>query len=178
MRLAIYNFGMFRERADSLANQGFRDRERPNFAAAERAPGFVARSGYAGEAEPPMWGERVYPRFYVERGDGWSPASLSLWESLESLMAFTYFGIHAEVLKRAGEWFVEQRWPPYVLWWVSATHVPSWKEAVARFEYLHDHGPTPDAFNFQQPFDEQGLPTVVDRKIVAQLSKSTTVQSS
>jgi hypothetical protein len=171
MRLAIYNFGMFRERADSPANQGFRDREQPNFVAAERAPGFIARSGYAGEPGPPSWGEQVYPRFYVERGDGWSPATLSLWQDLVSLMAFTYFGIHAEALGRAREWFVEQRWPPCVLWWVAVAHFPSWKEAVDRFEHLHDHGPTPTAFSFQVAFDEQGLPTAIDRRSVAQLAR-------
>ncbi|HTC08416.1 MAG TPA: DUF3291 domain-containing protein [Acetobacteraceae bacterium] len=171
MRLAIYNFGVFRERAEHPANQGFRDRETPNFVAAERAPGFVARSGYAAEPGPPSWGEQVYPRFYVERGDGWSPATLSLWKDLESLMAFTYFGIHAEVLERAGEWFVEQRWPPYALWWVANDQFPSWKEAVGRFEHLHDHGPTPTAFNFQVAFDVQGLPTAIDRKSVAQLAR-------
>ncbi len=168
MFLAVYNFGMFRERAEAPANQGFRDVEGVNFASAERASGFVGRSGYGEEQGPPSWGEQVYPKFYIERGDGWSPSTLSLWEDLESLMAFTYFGIHAEALGRAGEWFVEQRWPPYVLWWVSPAHLPSWKEAVDRFEYLHDNGPTPTAFNFSVAFDKQGLPTSIDRKSVAQ----------
>ncbi len=43
--LAIYNFSMFREPAASPANLGFREREATNFAAAERAPGFIARPG-------------------------------------------------------------------------------------------------------------------------------------
>lgn len=168
MRLAVYNFGMFRTRAEDPANQGLRDLEPPNFAAAEQAPGFIARSGYGDEDGPPSWGEQVYPRFYVERGDGWSPSTLSLWTDLESLMVFTYAGIHAEALRRAGEWFVEQRWPPYVLWWVAPAHVPSWTEAVRRLEHLHDHGPKPMAFHFDHAFDADGLPTVVDRKSVAE----------
>jgi hypothetical protein len=172
MRLAVYNFGMFRERAESPANQGFRDREPPNVAAAERASGFIARSGYAGEPGPSSWGEQVYPRFYVERGDGWAPATLSLWKNLKSLMAYTYFGIHAEALKRGSDWFVEQRWPTYVLWWVSAEQLPSWKEAVERFEHLHDHGRTPVAFDFHEAFDWRGLPTAVDRKAAAKLAGS------
>lgn len=168
MLLAVYNFGMFRSRAENPANQGFRDLEQPNFAAADHAPGFIARSGYGEEEGPPSWGEQVYPRFYVDRGDGWSPSTLSLWKDLESLMAFTYFGMHAEALRRAGEWFVEQRWPLYVLWWVPPAHLPGWKEAVDRFEHLHDHGPKPTAFNFDDAFDAQGLPTIVDRKSVAE----------
>ena len=60
-RLAVYNFGMFREPADSAVNQSFRDLETPNFLAAERAVGFVGRAGYAGEPDQPSWGEQVYP---------------------------------------------------------------------------------------------------------------------
>jgi hypothetical protein len=172
MLLAVYNFGMFRERAASPTNQGFRDLEGPNFAGAECAPGFMGRSGYDGEEGPPSWGEQVYPRFYVERGDGWSPSTLSLWSGLESLMAFTYFGIHAEALGRAKEWFVEQRWPPYVLWWVPRTHHPSWKEAVDRFEHLYDRGPTPTAFNFDVAFDRQGLAATIDRQSVMKQGKA------
>ena len=110
-RLAVYNFGMFREPSDSAVNQGFRDLETPNFLAAERAVGFVGRAGYAGEPDQPSWGEQVYPRFYVERGDGGSPSTLSLWESLESLFAFAYSGIHAEAIRRASDWLVEKRCP-------------------------------------------------------------------
>jgi hypothetical protein len=67
MLLAVYNFGMFRDRAESPANQGFRDREPANFEAAERAPGFIARSGYPDEPGPPSRGKQVYPRFYIDR---------------------------------------------------------------------------------------------------------------
>jgi hypothetical protein len=167
-RLAVYNFGMFREPADSAVNQGFRDLETPNFLAAERAVGFVGRAGYAGESGPPSWGEQVFPRFYVERGDGGSPSTLSLWESLESLFAFAYSGIHAEALKRASDWLVEKRWPAYVLWW--AVGRPDWREAVTRFERLHDHGPSPEAFNFKTPFDCHGNPTAIDREAVKQFA--------
>lgn len=171
MRPAVCNFGMFRERADHPANQGFHDRKAPNFAAAKRAAGFIARSGSREEPGPPSWGAQVYPRVYVERGDGWSPSTLSLWRDLESLMAFTYFGFHAEALGRARDWFVDQSWPPYVLWWVADDRYPCWKEAVDRFEHLHDHGPTPAAFNFTVAFDAHGGPAVIDRKAVARLAR-------
>jgi hypothetical protein len=163
-RLAVYNFGMFREPADSAVNQSFRDREAANFLAAERAVGFVARAGYEGETNHPSWGEQVYPRFYVERGDGGSPSTLSLWEDLESLFAFAYSGVHAEALGRAADWFVEKRWPAYVLWWTEA--IPDWREAVTRFERLHDCGPSPGAFNFKTPFDQDGDSTAIDREAV------------
>ena len=49
---------------------------------------------------------QVYPRFYVENGDGRWSSTLSLWVDIESLMAFTYSGIHAEALRHASDWFV------------------------------------------------------------------------
>jgi hypothetical protein len=134
---------MFRDHAESPTNQGFRDREAANFEAAERGPGFIDRSGYPDEPGWQSWGEQVYPRFYIDRGDGWAPATLSLWADIESLMAFTYSGLHAEALRHASDWFMPKRWPPYVLWWVAERHRPEWREAVAWFEHLHDHGPTP-----------------------------------
>ncbi len=170
MRLANYNFGMFRERAASPSNQGFHDREPANLDAVERAPGFIGRAGYAGEPERESWGEQVYPRFYVERGDGFAPSTLSLWADPESLMAFTYSGLHAEAMRHASEWFLPKSWPPYVLWWVPEGRPPNWHEAVARFERLHDCGPTPEAFTFKSPFDAQGRPYAIDREKVKRLA--------
>jgi hypothetical protein len=161
---------MFREPADSPRNQGFRDREPATFDAVERAPGFIGRAGYADEPDRESWGARVYPRFYVERGDGSAPSTLSLWTDIESLMAFTYSGPHAEALRRGSDWFMPKSWPPYVLWWVEAARRPDWREAVARFERLHDRGPTPEAFHFKAPFDELGRPTMVDMKKVKRLA--------
>jgi len=161
---------MFRERAESLDNQGFRDREPANLDAVEQAPGFIGRAGYAGEPGGENWGVQVYPRFYIERGDGWAPSTLSLWTDIESLMAFTYSGVHAEAIRHASDWFMPKNWPPYVLWWVSHGHRPDWHEAVARFELLHDQGPKPEAFTFKLPFDAHGRPTVIDKEAVRRLT--------
>jgi hypothetical protein len=170
MWLAIYNFGMFREPAESPSNQGFRDREPANFDAAERAPGFIGRAGYEGEPDRESWGVQVFPRFYVERGDGGAPSVLSLWVDIESLVAFTYSGVHAEAIRHASDWFLPKNWPPHVLWWVSEGHRPDWREAVARFELLHDRGPTRGAFTFKSPFDANGRPTIVDKEEVRKLA--------
>ncbi|MEP4433494.1 MAG: DUF3291 domain-containing protein, partial [Hyphomicrobiales bacterium] len=102
------------------------------------------------------WGEQVQPRFYEERGDGWSPATLSLWRDVESLFKFTYSGVHKEAFARGKQWMIRGDWPPYVLWWVEKDHRPDWAEGVARFEHLHDHGPTERAFNFKQVFGVDG----------------------
>lgn len=129
---------------------------------AERADGFIARSGYADEPGPESWGVQVYPRFYEERGDGWSPSTLSLWSDIESPMAFSYGGYHAETMRHGREWFPKQEWPPLVLWWVADGHRPEWSEGVVRLEHLHDNGPSPFAFDFRNAFDGNGAPMRAD----------------
>ncbi|MBL4646422.1 MAG: hypothetical protein COA52_05450 [Hyphomicrobiales bacterium] len=158
-RLALYNFGVFRQRAENPINDAWRDFHDPIMALIEKAPGFIARSGYDGDPGPHSWGTQVYPRFYEERGDGWSPATLSLWQDLEFLFQFTYFGLHQKAFVGGKKWFERGGWPPYVLWWVEDDHTPDWAEGVLHFEHLHDHGPTAKAFNFKKPFDAAGLQT-------------------
>jgi hypothetical protein len=166
--VALYTFGVFRAPAANPVNAGFHDRNDRALRAVECSDGFVARSGYDDEPGPPSWGNQVFPRFYVERGDGWAPSTLSLWRDLESPMAFAYAGIHAEALGRGRDWFVKPAWPPYVLWWVARDHVPSWTEAIARHKALHDRKSTAFAFDFPTPFDESGNPIAIDRAIVRQ----------
>ena len=122
--LALYTFGIFIKPAEDPANDGFHNLNDPHFALVEHAAGFIARSGYADDPGPECWGEQVYPQFYRERGDGWSPATLSLWQDIEAAMAFTYSGLHAEALKRGKEWFRKPQWPPYAAWWVNAKQTP------------------------------------------------------
>ena len=154
---------------ESDAIKGFREREPLNFEAAERASGFVARSGYPGEPGPESWGEQVFPRYLAGSGFSSAPSSLSLWTDLESLMAFSYFGLHAEALKNARRWNVKQSWPAMVLFWVPAGQRPSWAEAVERFEALADLGPNPAGFSFRSAFNQSGEPAHVDHARVKEL---------
>jgi Domain of unknown function (DUF3291) len=164
--VALYTFGVFRRPAADPANQDFMERNDLNFQAVEASEGFLARSGYDGDPGPTSWGQQVYPRFYEERGDGWAPSTLSLWRDLESPMAFTYGGIHAEALKHGREWFLKPAWPPYVLWWTDKDKRPDWADGVERHAFLHDNPASPFAFDFQLPFDAEGQPTMIDRAIV------------
>lgn len=161
MRVALYTFGLFRKPADDPVNQGFFDRNDASMAEVEAAPGFIARSGYDGDPGPDSWGEQVWPRFYVEKGDGWSPATLSLWRDPGAIAAFAYRGVHGEAVRMGREWFQEPRWPPYVIWWVAPDHVPNWHEGVARNEQLHRDGPGPQAFMLATPFGPTGNPVVL-----------------
>jgi hypothetical protein len=170
MQLAIYNFGIHVGPYESPAVEGFRMRETFNFEAAARAEGFVARSGYSGEEGIESWGPQVFPRFLNGSGFTSAPSSLSVWRDIESLMAFSYSGVHAEALKHARHWNVKQTWPPLVLWWLELRCRPEWKDAVERFEHLFDYGPSPRAFTFKTPFDCQGRPMVIDRVKVKELA--------
>jgi hypothetical protein len=171
-RVALYTFGVFRAPAGHPVNQGFHDRNDINLLAAERSEGFISRSGYDDEPGPESWGKQVFPRFYVERGDGWSPSTLSLWKDLESPIAFTYAGIHAEALKLGRGWFQKPAWPPYALWWVEGDYVPTWSDAVVRHEHLHEHKASSFAFDFKTPFDGDGHPAGIDRGLVKRLVSS------
>ena len=80
--------------------------------------------------------------------------NLSTWESVEALRQFVYRSVHVEVMRRRREWFEHMRLY-MALWWVPAGHVPSVEEAKDRLAHLREHGPTPHAFTFREPF---GLP--------------------
>ena len=169
MPLALYTFGMFKRPAGDPANDGFYELNDPIFEVADGATGLIARSGYASDPGPDPWGTEVYPRFYREVGDGWSPATLSLWTDLEALFSFTYFGLHAAALKRGREWFQKPSWPPLVMWWHGGQSYPTWAEAARRHEHLHDHGSSPIAFDFKEPFDQTGAPTELDKHRIREL---------
>ena len=162
MALALYTFGMFLRPAEDPANAGFHALNDPVLAEVDRAEGLIARSGYASDLDGSSWGPEAYPRLYRERGDGWSPATLSLWSDLEAVLAFTYSGLHAAALRRGRQWFETPDWPPLVLWWHQGAGYPTWAEGVRRQEYLHDHGPSPEAFHFRQAFGADGAPLVPD----------------
>jgi hypothetical protein len=131
-RLAMFNFGLHVADYDAPEVQGFLRREPLNFAAAEKASGFVGRSGYPGEPGPGSWGPQVFPRFIKGSGFDSAPSSLSMWDDIESLMAFAYAGVHAEALKNARNWNLKGDWPPLVLWWLDAGQRADWQEGAGQ----------------------------------------------
>lgn len=159
-QLAFYTFGILREPKGHPQVQGFFDRIKAAFEAAEGTHGCLDRRGN----RPPEFG----PRFYDPAADAGAPQTLSVWADLESVFAFAYRGPHAEALRGRKEWFVEPQWPTYAAWWVADDHLPTWQEAAERLEHLHDHGATPFAFSFKQAFDPEGRPTVLDKARVTE----------
>lgn len=172
MKLAVYTFGIFKEPADHPLNGSFSAYNDPIFAHADEFDGFIARSRYASDPSPSPWGDEIYPRFYDEKGDGWCPATLSLWKDLESLFHFTYYGLHAKAYKRGHEWFLDGDWPPFALWWIEDGKMPIWNDGAERLEHLHDNGSTPFAFNLKQPFNKSNQPIKLDKTRIKELREA------
>ena len=77
---------------------------------------------------------------------------MSVWESIEALLAFTYGSKHMEVFRERAKWFVKMSEPTYCLWWVPAGHRPSVAEGRERLTNYQLHGATPFSFWFSQRF--------------------------
>lgn len=114
-------------------------------ALAERSPGFVWRymdeSGAATDTRPFEDPEVI--------------VNLSVWDSVDSLRAFTYRTDHVDFFRRRSEWFTSDR-SALVLWWVPAGHLPSVEEAMSRLDTLATQGPTEEAFTFARRFPVPG----------------------
>lgn len=146
---------------------GFIKRIQANNDAAEASDGFIDRSVRDEITREHKWGQQPLPTPFtgMDHQDR-LPQTLSLWQDLESVFAFAYHGVHAEALSKRKEWFVKPEWPTYVAWWVEDGHTPTWEEAGQRYEILYQVGPTPEAFNFKQPFGSDGQPFKIDRQKV------------
>jgi hypothetical protein len=141
-QLAQLNIGRIVAPLDSAQLAGFVARLQEINALADGAPGFV-------------W------RFQTEDGDATALrpfddesmlVNFSVWESVEALHTFVYRTLHAEVMRSRRAWFERLDQVFTVLWWVRAGHRPTVEEAIERLEHLRRHGPTSDAFTFQQRF--------------------------
>lgn len=131
------NIAHARASLDDPEMSGFMSRVDEIDSLAQSAPGFIA------QPTPPDEGE-IYQGNWL--------LNLSIWESVESLQAFTYSGKHARALEKRAEWFVQHEGPNYVLFWVPAGHIPTEAEIKQRIDILQERGPTPYAFIFKERF--------------------------
>jgi hypothetical protein len=164
-RVAFFTFGVLRRPTSHPQSQGFVDRIAGAFAEASAAAGFI---GYPQEKEARPDNPRlVWPA--AKGPDREAMMTLSLWQDLESVFAFSYArqGVHSDALRLRKEWFLKPAWPNYVAWWVGDDHLPTWQEAVDRHLQLSRHGPTADAFDFHAPYGAEGRPTRVLRRPIA-----------
>src|SRR6476646_533267 len=75
--------------------------------------------------------------------------NLAVWESVEELERFVWQTLHRQFFVRREEWFAPVK-TTLVLWWIPAGHRPSLAEAVARLDRLVAHGPSEEAFGWEQ----------------------------
>ncbi len=145
--LAQCNIGRLTAPLDSPQLAGFVGALEPINALADRAPGFVWRL----QTED---GDATAIRAF---DDDMMILNMSVWESIESLAAFTYGSAHRDVMRGRRQWF-ERLESFLVLWWVPAGTVPTVSDATERLEMLRRDGPSAGAFTFRSPFPAPGSP--------------------
>jgi hypothetical protein len=113
-------------------------------ALAENSPGFVWRLKTSS-------GDATSIRAFE---DEFIIVNLSVWTDVESLFQYVYYNNdHATAYRRRADWFEKMDMPSFVMWWIPVGHVPTLEEAKAKLEYLHEHGPTLEAFTFKKRFE-------------------------
>lgn len=80
--------------------------------------------------------------------------NMTVWESLDDLMAFSFKNIHSDVMQQSSNWFERPGGPSSVLWWIEEDQRPTAIDARNRFKSLAANGPTLDTFTFSKLFDK------------------------
>ncbi|NNJ89302.1 MAG: DUF3291 domain-containing protein [Eudoraea sp.] len=109
-------------------------------ALAEVSPGFIWR-----------WIEEPSDEVCDVYGDPALVVNMSLWESRETLMAFTYKTAHADIYKRRKEWFSKLKDNHMVCWYTKEPTI-SLMEAKKRLDHLNTKGESAYAFSFRSNF--------------------------
>lgn len=82
--------------------------------------------------------------------------NMSVWDSIESLHAYTYRTAHAEVYAVRKRWFADTQavvgGHALAMWWIPAGSCPTVAEAKRRLERIVASGPSPAAFTFKKRY--------------------------
>ena len=142
--LAQFNVAKMKYPLDDARMAGFVEQLDPVNRLADVSLGFVWR--HQTEA-----GDSTAVRLYDDPG---VIINYSVWESLETLKAFTYqLPDHKDLLRQRRAWFDPVAdLPVIVMWWIPAGTIPTLEEACERQEHLQANGPTEKAFSFRTPF--------------------------
>lgn len=90
------------------------------------------------------------PALDAFEAEGWL-FNLTVWRSVEDLLAFVRSPAHLAIMRRRGEWFVPGE-SATVLWWMEEGDRPSFDEAMQRLARFRRHGSTTEAFTFGERF--------------------------
>lgn len=74
--------------------------------------------------------------------------NMSVWDSVEDLERFVWATVHKQFYSHKGSWFERLAEPHFVMWPISAGHIPDLAEAKARLEHLRTHGDDDFAFGW------------------------------
>lgn len=74
--------------------------------------------------------------------------NMSVWESVEDLERFVWATVHKQFYNRKGAWFEKLAEPHFVMWPISARHIPDLDEAKARLTHLASYGDRDFAFGW------------------------------
>jgi hypothetical protein len=77
--------------------------------------------------------------------------NLTVWRDVQSLERFVWQTLHKNMYKRRDEWFAPiGEGAKFVMWWIPEGHRPEMAEGRDRLDYLREHGPTDQAFGWDQ----------------------------
>jgi hypothetical protein len=145
--IAQVNVGILKAPLDSPEVAEFVAWLAPINAIADQAPGFVWRL----QTEA---GDATALRIFADTEA--LLVNMSVWESVESLVAYVYRSPHIAVLRRRREWFEKMVQPHLALWWVAPGHRPTISEAEDRLRRIREVGPTAYAFSFEKAYPASG----------------------
>ena len=151
MQLAQLNIAEALYDADDARMDGFTGRIEVINALADRSPGFIWRLVDDDETDGAL-------SLRMEGEGDYTLVNMSIWASIENLFGFIYKTAHAKVMQDKEDWFNPMSKNHMVLWWIEDGHIPSLDEAKAKLDMIRANGPSPEAFDFQTPFSEQGNP--------------------
>ena len=133
-RLAFYTFGLLKHPYSHPNSQEFIQKAGEFFELLPRVPGFI--SMVRRDEHTP------HPR-HVDKEIHFPAATLTVWKDLKSAWNFTYRGVHFESMDRRHEWVENAGNPAYVSWSMADDEEVTYEEAIKRYEYFLDNGPTP-----------------------------------
>ncbi len=138
--LAPFNVARFGAPIDAPDSQVFR--QALDRALAVASPGFDWRAtGIGFDFESPA--QDIDPMIL---------ADLSVWESAETLAAFSYRSHHGDFVKHRERWFEAPSQANLTRGWIPAGSLPRRTEAFARLEPFNADGPTDHAFDFHNRY--------------------------
>jgi len=140
--LAQVNVAQAKEEINSVTMSGFSSRLNEINSLAEQSAGFIWRLQFA---EGNATSLRVF-------ADPLLIVNMSVWKTIDDLKAFVYKSFHVELIRDREAWFTQLGTAHQALWWIPQGHIPTTQEAKEKLESIRQHGSSPAAFTFGQPF--------------------------